>query len=116
MPKIREVAHIPDIAWIIALWKAIHGGDSGPGDRVAAASLLAEAVAYLNGQVTASVSVSELTGNFEKLGLKLEVSEVDAPAGEQRIELLHFETQYIQVCWGVGAARKCVLVQVPKRQ
>jgi hypothetical protein len=114
MAASRPLAHIPDIAWIIALYKFIHGGDPAPSDIVAAASVLAGSVAYASGQPGSSIAVGSLAERFEALGLKLEVSEVDAPEAGRAMEALSVGWQFVQLCWGIGAHRQCVLVQVPK--
>lgn len=118
MPKVAsKVAHIPDIAWIIALWKAIHGGDPAPSDHVIAAGILAEAVSYLSGHVRSSVDVNTLATRFEALGLKLDVSEADTPPHQQTFDLLRPSgngSRFVQLCYGVPPARKCLVVQLPR--
>jgi hypothetical protein len=70
-----QIEHLPEIAWIIALYRAIHGGDPF-NDQTAAAGILAGSVAYLSGQTGGLVSVSKLTAQYEKLALKFKVSAV----------------------------------------
>lgn len=54
----KQLAHELDAAWIIALWKAIHGGDPAPDQRVAltereAISIARQAAHVLVGYVAA---------------------------------------------------------------
>jgi hypothetical protein len=45
--KLIRYAHVLDAAWILALWKAIHGGDPGP------EQMALEAIAALSETLTA---------------------------------------------------------------
>jgi hypothetical protein len=115
-----ELAHIPDIAWLIALWKAIHGGDPAPSDRVAAASILSGAMAYLNGQAVAPVSVATLASQFKGLGLELHVTQAETPRhAAQTVEAFGFGggigSHFAQLCYGIPPHRQCVIVQLPGR-
>jgi HPt (histidine-containing phosphotransfer) domain-containing protein len=51
------LAHERDAAWIIALWKAIHGGDPAP--EIVAAQAIASLAQYLHGAAN-SLSFSQL--------------------------------------------------------
>ena len=65
-----RLAHELDAAWIIALWKAIHGGDPAP-EQIAA-----EAIAALSGTLThAGASASE--SSFAELQTRLKEIGVD---------------------------------------
>jgi hypothetical protein len=68
---IREIviAHELDAAWIIALWKAIHGGDGGP-EKVAAQAISALAQ-YVAGPAPASFTFDALHAQFAKLGVQV---------------------------------------------
>jgi hypothetical protein len=59
-------AHELDVAWIIALWIAIHGGDSSP--EVAAARAVAALAQYGNGTAQA-FALEELKAHFGRLGV-----------------------------------------------
>jgi|SRR5271166_5257928 len=67
--EIREIylAHELDAAWIIALWKAIHGGDPGP-EQIAAQAIAALAQ-YVAAPVQSSFSFADLKAQFANLGV-----------------------------------------------
>jgi len=69
--QIREIvlAHELDAAWIIALWKAIHGGDGGP-EQIAAQAIAALAQ-YVSAPAQVSFSFNELKAQFGKLGVQV---------------------------------------------
>jgi len=69
--QFREViiAHELDAAWIIGLWKAIHGGDGGP-ERIAAQAIAALAQ-YVAGPAPAAFTFDTLHARFAKLGVKV---------------------------------------------
>lgn len=83
--QIREIylAHELDAAWIIALWKAIHGGDPGP-EEIAAQAIAALAQ-YVAPPAQASFSFNELKEQFGKLGVQ--VSERAGEASQHKQEL-----------------------------
>jgi hypothetical protein len=64
--SIREIylAHELDAAWIIALWKAIHGGDPSP-EQVAA---LAQ---YVAAPSAVAFTFNELKEQFGKIGIQV---------------------------------------------
>jgi hypothetical protein len=68
---IREIyrAHELDGAWIIALWRAIHGGDGDP-EQVAAQAIAALAQ-YVSALAQASFSCNERKAQFGKLGVQV---------------------------------------------
>jgi len=79
---IREIylAHELDAAWIIALWKAIHGGDPSP-EQIAAQAIAALAQ-YVSAPAKASFSFNELKAQFGKLGVQVtERAEESGQAG-----------------------------------
>jgi hypothetical protein len=72
--KVLRLAHELDAAWIIALWKAIHGGDPAP-EQIAV-----EAIAALSGALTrqteteiSKTSVAELQSRLKEVGVELHV-------------------------------------------
>ncbi len=69
--QIREIylAHELDAAWIIALWKAIHGGDGGP-EQIAAQAISALAQ-YVAAPAHVSFSLADLKEQFGKLGVQV---------------------------------------------
>jgi hypothetical protein len=77
IPKPIRYAHTLDAAWIIALWKAIHGGDPGP-EQIAL-----EAIAALSGTLTSHGGVSPAEGSFEELQTRLKTIGVEFEAGEK---------------------------------
>jgi hypothetical protein len=68
--NVREIvfAHEPDAAWIIALWKAIHGGDPSP--EVVAAGVIAAVAPYLK-SFSEGFTTKQLESGFETLGVKV---------------------------------------------
>ena len=118
-PSALTLAHVPDIAWIIALWKAIHGGDPAPDDRTAAAAILAGASAYLNGQTGMQVAVEALTSQLKNLGIAFSATQAEAPRVELNSVGLQpgggIGTHFAQLCYGVPPNRHCVVVQLPGR-
>jgi hypothetical protein len=67
--QIREIilAHELDAAWIIAVWKAIHGGDPAP--ELVAAQAIAALAQYVNPPIQRSFSFVELKEQFAKIGV-----------------------------------------------
>ena len=86
----RQLAHELDAAWIIALWKAIHGGDPGPEQRVTvsaheAVAIARQAASVLVGYVSAAAGVEAEAVSAElhqemSHGLKTAGFELLAPA------------------------------------
>ena len=82
-------AHQLDAAWIVALWKAIHGGDPSP------ESIAAQAIAALAPLLVAPVSaltVKQLTAGLKPFGINV-TSEREMSAGSrpeaQAFQFLH---------------------------
>ena len=75
----REIvlAHEPDAAWIIALWKAIHGGDPAP--ETVAAGVIAAMAPYLR-EFGETFTVQKMEAGFETLGVKATQPQVEALA------------------------------------
>ena len=77
------LAHELDAAWIIALWKAIHGGDPAP--EAVAAQIIAILAPYLNEsqperRPSVSLSFSELETQFANFGIHIiDLSEGESP-------------------------------------
>jgi hypothetical protein len=76
MPNGKSIryAHILDAAWILALWKAIHGGDPGPEE------MALEAIAALSETLTAHSGVAPSQKSFEQLQARLKEIGVDLQA------------------------------------
>jgi hypothetical protein len=66
-PTENGLAHELDVAWTIALWLAIHGGEPAP--ETAAAQAVAALAPYLSGAAY-SAAVSELETEFATLGIQ----------------------------------------------
>ena len=60
-----QFAHELDAAWIIALWKAIHGGDPAP--QLVASQAIAALAPYLNASED-TLTFSQLEKQFRTLG------------------------------------------------
>jgi len=71
------LAHELDAAWIIALWKAIHGGDPSP--EAVAAEAIAALAQYLRG-AEYSFTFAQMEKQFASLGIKVTERTVDAGA------------------------------------
>lgn len=69
------LAHEPDAAWIIALWKAIHGGDPSP--EAVAAGVVATMAPYLRG-FSETFTAQQMEAGFETLGVKVTQPQVEA--------------------------------------
>lgn len=69
------LAHEPDAAWIMALYKAIHGGDPPP--ETVAASVIGTMAPYLKGFGQA-FTTQQMEAGFESLGVKVTQSSVEA--------------------------------------
>jgi hypothetical protein len=69
------LAHEPDAAWIIALWKAIHGGDPAP--EAVAAGVIAAMAPYLTG-FGKSFTAQQMVAGFETLGVQVTSPKVEA--------------------------------------
>jgi len=87
--SIREIylSHELDAAWIIALWKAIHGGDPSP-EQIAAQAIAALAQ-YVAGPAQAEFTFGELKTQFAKLGVQVTeaAKEESAPGEKPRLAL-----------------------------
>ena len=122
----RVFAHELDAAWIIALWKAIHGGDPAP--EAVAAQVIAVLAPYLNGAESSSsdLSFSELEKRFANFGIHIiersEEVNIDAPALDSIDETnvnpnyhANFEPNYRrnrQYCFQFG--RQTICTQLPE--
>ena len=70
------LAHEPDAAWIMALYKAIHGGDPPP--ETVAASVIGTIAPYLKGFGEA-FTTQQMEAGFGTLGVKVTQIDVDVP-------------------------------------
>ncbi|HTS09387.1 MAG TPA: hypothetical protein VMP68_27735 [Candidatus Eisenbacteria bacterium] len=75
------LAHELDAAWIIALWKAIHGGDPAP--EAIAAQAIAALAQYVNGITQLTFTLEELKVQFAKLGVVVTEREREASASDK---------------------------------
>jgi hypothetical protein len=77
--SIRNIylAHELDAAWIIALWKAIHGGDPAP--EAVAAEAIAALAQYLRG-AEYSFTFAQLEKQFANLGVQVTERSEEAEA------------------------------------
>ena len=99
-----QLAHELDAAWIIALWKAIHGGDPAP--EVVAAQAIAALVPYLKAAED-TLTFAQLEKQFKTLGA--DVTEKDQGAqGKTEAELrIH------QYCFKFKGNTYCVQLPTP---
>lgn len=113
----RVLAHELDAAWIIALWKLIHGGDPGPlDDRAVAGNIVAALAPVLAGEPAASLTVGALKERFQRIGTEISVEVVESPQAGEGPEALRWRGpgwHYVQVCYGMPPHRHCVVVQLP---
>jgi hypothetical protein len=107
----RVFAHELDAAWIIALWKAIHGGDPAP--EVVAAQVIAALAPYLTG-AQPSLSFSELESQFKNFGIHIidrtEEDSLDPAAFDSAEKPMSRRTR--QYCFQFG--RQTVCAQLPE--
>lgn len=114
------LAHVPDAAWIIALWKYIHGGDPPPSDRVAAANIVAALAPILAGEPAAPLSIERLQQRFAEIGTEITVEPVEraraeAARAEEALRPVPVpDWESIEVCYGRPPNRHCVSVLVPR--
>jgi hypothetical protein len=106
------LAHELDAAWIMALWKAIHGGDPSP--EAVAAEAIAALAPYLSG-AEYSFSFAQLEKQFANLGIKVtEHSEEAARSGGAKAKTSAAKTtpepepyRIRQYCFQVGGQIIC---------
>ena len=112
---IRDIrlAHELDAAWIIALWKAIHGGDGGP-EQIAAQAIAALAQ-YVNAPASTSFSFHELKSQFAKLGVQVtehtEEAEVEAASAKPHVAMateVEREFRVHQYCFKFKGETYCI--------
>jgi hypothetical protein len=80
------LAHEPDVAWIVALWLAIHGGDPGP----EAAVEIDETTALLATALSARLAEKHGLGPVTHETLQERFGCVVAPAHETEAPAKHF--------------------------
>jgi hypothetical protein len=97
-----QLAHELDAAWIIALWKAIHGGDPAP-EAVAAQVIIAVAP-YLKAAED-TLTFPQLERQFKTLG-----AEVTNGAGAAKTEAAFHIHQY---CFKFKGNTYCVQLPTP---
>jgi hypothetical protein len=73
--------HVPDAAWIIALWKAIHGGDPSPEDI--AEKAMASLANYVSTEFTEELSMAQLQRALKPLGISVTLGEGNAELAEE---------------------------------
>ena len=97
------LAHELDAAWIIAIWKLIHGGDPGP------EAVAAEAIAALAQYVRPSESsftFSQLQKQLASVGIQVVEHDVESGATAEAIDEPRFPV-YRQYCFKVGGQTVC---------
>lgn len=101
-----QFTHELDAAWIIGLWKAIHGGDPAP-EKIAAQAIsaLATVVAPPLGR---TASFETFQKQFDNLGVT-----VKGP-GPAHANAAHAKPRHRQYCFTFkGGATYCIEVQAP---
>jgi hypothetical protein len=73
-----HVAQELDAAWLIALWKAIHGGDPSP--EVAAGQIIAVLAPYVTNPGS-SLTFEQLKGSLERAGIQVAARDEVRPHG-----------------------------------
>lgn len=105
------LAHELDAAWIIALWKAIHGGDPAP--EAVAAQVIAVLAPYLNA-AQPSLSLNEMEKQFANFGIHIiersEVDNLDSDDLESMDDPTYRRTR--QYCFQFG--RQTICAQLPE--
>src|SRR5581483_2262512 len=97
MANVREIvlAHEPDAAWIIALYKAVHGGDPGP--ETVAAAVIAAMAPYLKG-FSDAFTTKQMEAGFESLGVKVTQPTAEELTATQRPRQYCFKFQGKTIC------------------
>lgn len=109
IPKFQlTLAHELDAAWIIALWKAIHGGDPSP-ERIAAQAIAALAP-YAAG-VQSSLTFAQLQKQLAAANITVTEKEVETAGKtettrELRRPLVH------QYCFKFGGETICIQLPI----
>jgi len=109
------LAHELYAAWIIALWLAIHGGDSAP--DVIAAQAIAALAQYVNGTRQEAFTFEQLKMQFAKLGVVVterekEVESSKAPQLQLREGRDEREYRVHQYCFKFEGSTICTELPV----
>ena len=99
------LAHEPDAAWILALYKAIHGGDPAP--EAVAASVIGTMAPYLKGFGQA-FTTQQMEAGFQTLGVK-----VTQPTPEARADNGHIRPPR-QYCFKFQGKTICIILPTVK--
>jgi hypothetical protein len=100
-----ELAHELDAAWIIALWKAIHGGDPSP--EIVAAQAIAALAPYLKGASEGNFTFKQLETQFEQFGAQV----TEAPQSGHRSE--ESATRALTYCFKFKNQTFCITLPRP---
>ncbi len=113
MPKNPVLAHELDVAWIIALWLAIHGGDPSPVEvSAAAAERIANALqAALPEQALKRTRIGPRILQTQLKGMRVELTQVTPRRPqEQAVETWNPPHQY---CFKYKGKTYCVTIRAP---
>jgi hypothetical protein len=104
--KAIVLAHEPDAAWIIALWKAIHGGDPPP--QEIAAGVIASMAPYLR-EFGEPFTAKQLESGFQTLGVQ--VTQGEHEAANQEHDAIRPPRQY---CFKFQGKTICITLPTVK--
>ena len=105
---VREItlAHELDAAWIITLWKLIHGGDPSP--EAVAAEAIAALAQYLH-PAESSFTFAQLQKQFASVGVQVTERTEEAGAKAGTIEEPKYPVSR-QYCFKLGGQTICTLL------
>jgi hypothetical protein len=100
-----QLAHELDAAWIIALWKAIHGGDPAP--EAVAAQAIGALAPYLKAAED-TLTFSQLETQFKSLGADVTEKNGDVRANTEALARIR------QYCFKFKGNTYCVQLPTPR--
>jgi len=115
MPNGKSIhyAHILDAGWILALWKAIHGGDPGPEEMaLQAIAALSETLTVHSGVAPSQKSFEQLQARLKEIGVDLQAK---SEAGEKTAVSAKPDQLIITRTFCVNINGKNCCITFPKR-
>ena len=80
----KPVEYVSDAAWILALWKLIHGGDPRPNQ--AAGQAIASLTAFLTGTSSSGLPIETLQERLKPLGITVTKSKAKGAKGQKVVK------------------------------
>jgi hypothetical protein len=98
------LAHELDAAWLIALWKAIHGGDPSP--EVVAGQIIASLAPYTT-KSAESFTLKQLESGLQQIGVQVTEKSLQESRSDNRPH---------QYCFQVNGRTICIELKRPQFQ